>query len=446
MKTKTISGTYSAGYSLSANFSGLTVAATGSIGGTGLLVANASTVTNFGAIEAGGSVGANGASFSAGGTIINEAGGLILGGQGRNGAGGGHAGYLGGAALVMSGLGLITNYGVMTGGQGGAGASGGVGGVGGAGVSIAAGGAVINNYEIIGGLGGAGATTGTRGAGVALFGGGLVQNGAAADRTALIAGGLGVSLTGGAVATVVNYGTITGYGGTAVRFNSANDVLVAEAGSAFVGAVTGGGGTLQLLAGSAGGAVDGISGFGAVSFASGAKWTFNGANTIGGGLGVAGGTVVLAGTISDGGVGTTAVNFSSGVDRLVVQAGGVLVGMAVGDGATGTLELAGGAGTISGLGGAGTLSGGDIGAFSGFGVYQVDAGAAWSLAGSNALAAGQTLTDIGAVTVYGMLSNAGAIVGGAGVTGIAGDVGHAAGGVGSTALYVAGAGDRKSVV
>jgi len=46
--------------------------------------------------------------------------------------------------------------------------------------------------------------------------------------------------------TVTNFGTIIGAGGTAVQFSSSTDTLIVEAGCAFVGAVFGGGGTLDL--------------------------------------------------------------------------------------------------------------------------------------------------------------------------------------------------------
>src|SRR5262249_37290018 len=74
---------------------------------------------------------------------------------------------------------------------------------------------------------------------------GSVTNGSAADRAALISGGVGVELTpydSGSV-TITNFGTIAGVGGVAVDLRNASGVLVVEAGSTFVGQVLGAGGT-----------------------------------------------------------------------------------------------------------------------------------------------------------------------------------------------------------
>jgi hypothetical protein len=119
------------------------------------------------------------------------------------------------------------------------------------------------------------------------------------------------------------------------------------------------------------------------------------AGTGGSGVGVklaAGGTVVNAGTIA--GTGGTAISFGgSGANRLVLDPGYVLVGKAVASssvGASNTLELAftGLAGTVSGIGTS----------FINFGTLTLDAGALWSLAGSNTIASGVTLSDLGTLT------------------------------------------------
>ena len=60
MATKTVSGTYSAGYALSASYSTLSITGSGYIGGSGLLVGSAATVVNYGAIMASAGAGANG--------------------------------------------------------------------------------------------------------------------------------------------------------------------------------------------------------------------------------------------------------------------------------------------------------------------------------------------------------------------------------------------------
>lgn len=62
-------------------------------------------------------------------------------------------------------------------------------------------------------------------------------------------GQAGVSVEAGAVATVTNFGLISGAGGVALDFNSSADVLIVEAGCSFQGAVTGDGGTLELASG-----------------------------------------------------------------------------------------------------------------------------------------------------------------------------------------------------
>lgn len=104
--------------------------------------------------------------------------------------------------------------------------------------------ATITNFATILGTGVAG------GSGVStVFGASKVTNGGRADATALIEGYTGVTIGAGSTATVTNFGTITGTGGTAVRFGSSADVLVVEAGSAFVGQVLGDGGTLDLASG-----------------------------------------------------------------------------------------------------------------------------------------------------------------------------------------------------
>ena len=118
----------------------------------------------------------------------------------------------------------------------------------------------------------------------------------------------------------------------------------------------------------------------------------------------AGGSVTDAGSIS--GAGGTAISFGgAGSNRLVLDPGYHLGGKAVGstNGASNTLELASaaGAGTVSGLGTE----------FVNFSAVAVDAGAQWSLTGSNTIAAGVTLGNLGTLTDLGTLTNAGTIGG-----------------------------------
>jgi hypothetical protein len=109
-------------------------------------------------------------------------------------------------------------------------------------------------------------------------------------------------------------------------------------------------------------------------------------------------TLISYGALSA--VSGAAVRFRSAADRLVLEAKSTLAGTAAGGG--GTLELAGGAGdgTLSGLGGS----------ISGFAAYVVDAGAAWSLAGTDIIGAGETLADDGSLSLAGTLIDFGAII------------------------------------
>nr|MDQ2860829.1 hypothetical protein [Pseudomonadota bacterium] len=104
----------------------------------------------------------------------------------------------------------------------------------------------VNNFGIIQGaiVGGGAADSGAAGVGVEL-GAGQVTNGSAGDATAMIEGSVGVRIDG-QYGTVTNFGTVLGTGGTALMLGDATDTLAVEAGSAFVGAVLGAGGSLDL--------------------------------------------------------------------------------------------------------------------------------------------------------------------------------------------------------
>jgi len=136
-----------------------------------------------------------------------------------------------------------------------------------------------------------------------------VTNGSARDATALIQANTGVVVTYNAMVT--NFGTVVGTGGTAVQFSDASDVLVVEAGCAFVGRVLGDGGTLDLDSGKgvltgllAGGNVT-VSGsmaattftnFGTVEIGAKASFATSGAVSL-----VAGQTVTASGSLTLGG-------------------------------------------------------------------------------------------------------------------------------------------------
>ncbi|MGI9168793.1 MAG: hypothetical protein ACR2FH_01265, partial [Caulobacteraceae bacterium] len=206
-------------------------------GGRGLDLDAGGSVTNFGAIEG---LAGIGVLMGAGGSLTNG------GNEDRSALIHGQVGV-----DIRSGIGTITNAGTIEGAGaysfgaeiygGGRLTNGSVNNAmatisGRSGVRLA-GGVLATNFGVIAGLGDA------YGAGAYLSGGALT-NGSAGHAGALVEGYNGVVASGGA--TVTNFGTIEGAEGVAVRFADAADVLVVEAGCAFVGQVLGGGGTLDL--------------------------------------------------------------------------------------------------------------------------------------------------------------------------------------------------------
>jgi Ca2+-binding RTX toxin-like protein len=210
-------------------------------------------------------------------------------------------------------------------------------------------------------------------------------------------------------ATLTNYGLISAAGGVAVEMASAEQILVAKSGSTFVGKVEGAGGALDLEEGASLGAIDGISGFGSVSFAPGASWVFNGYNTISGGLGVGGGTVVVNGTISDSGVGAAAVQFTSGTDLLTLASDSTLIGGAIGDGADSTLEFRDLSAAVTLTGTAGVVSGQTRASFSNFGALEIGTDSNIALTNPATIAASETLIDLGTLSASGALTSAGTL-------------------------------------
>ena len=170
------------------------------------------------------------------------------------------------------------------------------------------------------------------------YGGGIVTN----EAGGVIEGSLAGVLLNGAPATLVNSGVIAGG-------------FYSNAG-AFVGAKAGG----SVLTNNAGAAISGAA-FGVQIL---------GANT----------TLINAGTISGG----VAVQLSGTGDRLIVDPGAVFLGVVSNVAAGNTLELASAAsaGTLTALGTS----------FTNFGTVVVDAGAHWTLAGSNSIASGETVS------------------------------------------------------
>ena len=237
MASKYLSGTYTAGYTLSAAYTAVTLGGTGSIGGTGL-VGNASydTVANLGRIAAT-TTGASGIALLSSGTIVNGSSGgtaaFVGGAVGYDGSSfGASPGGPGGTGISLSGSGTIVNWGTIFGGAGGQGlysASGAVagGGIGGTGITLAGSGDISNMGLVAGGAGGGGATDArgaNGGAGIVLSSGisignsGTVAGGSGAGATGVNihgvvggTGGAGIVLTIGG--TVGNSGTIAGGSG-----------------------------------------------------------------------------------------------------------------------------------------------------------------------------------------------------------------------------------------
>ncbi|MBA3811821.1 MAG: hypothetical protein H0X27_09330, partial [Caulobacteraceae bacterium] len=209
-------------------------------GASGVLLSAAGTILNFGAIR--GTTG-SGVELGSGGRLTNGGGGdrsaLI---EGSNGV------FVQGAAATVHNFGTVRATGAF--GNGVALLAGGVV-VNGAlnnrgaliegfiGLSLSGGAAAATNFGTIRGVGALG------GYGAFLGGGADLTNGAPGHAKATIEGFEGVEVTGSG-GTLTNFGTIIGAGGAAVQFNASTDLLVVEAGCAFVGAVIGGGGTLKL--------------------------------------------------------------------------------------------------------------------------------------------------------------------------------------------------------
>ncbi|WP_158932446.1 Hint domain-containing protein [Acidisphaera sp. S103] len=218
-------------------------------------------------------------------------------------------------------------------------------------------------------------------------------------------GGFGVYGNGGGV-TVVNAGSIAGYFG-GVRLGAGGYVTNQSGGaisSERYGVFDERGAVTVVNAGSIAGSKEGVfllSG-GSVTNQSGGSITsgFIGINAYGGV------TVVNAGTI---GGARYAVLFGAGyANRLVIDPNAVFYGTVTGGNTIGatsvsTLELAsaGSAGTLSGFGTK----------YVDFAQVTVDAGAQWTLAGANTIAAGSHLTDAGTLTNAGTLNGGGALTG-----------------------------------
>jgi hypothetical protein len=425
MTTFTISSGYPAGFTLSnPTYGGVLVTATGSVGAAGLVLVNAGSATNFGLIEG------TAVTAHAYGLVFDVTGALANGSAAHQ-----NATISGYGGVSFAGAGAVANYGVIE-------ATGGAGHVA---VALGGGGTLTNGSlkdvrALISGYSGVswataatvinfGTIEGGPDAALSSSAGGKVVNGSVTDPLALIAGYAAIDLSG--VATVSNFGTIASTAGAVGAY----------------GVDLGPGGVLTNGAATDQGAR--IEGYGGVELASATAMNFG--TIVGEGAAQGVGVAVASGALTNGsalranaliegysgvtaagtasitnfgtinGEGGAAVVFSSSGDTLVATPSGVFVGSIVGGG--GKLELTG-AGVLTGLLSAGTLS--DAGGstnFTGFGTTQVDAPAAVTLAGTGAVAAGQSLIVLGTAIATGALDVSG-ILSGTGTLAVTGGLTH----------------------
>ena len=450
MAIKTLTGTYASGYTLSAGYSGLTIAASAKVSGVAGAAGQSSTITN------GGAGGLGGVGILASGSVSVASKGGATGGQGGAGGGGEYQGGIGGAGGVgldlASGGSVTITGGAIAGGVGGTGGAaakyplagrsyGGAGGTGGVGIYLAGSGSVtMEGGAVVGGAGGVGGSGtgahniggrgGQGGAGLSLDGSGAFtliagtvvggRGGASgAFRQGGGYGGEGVDLAGGG--TFTNLSTVTG-GAAYYATEKQGDGVVASGIlinggktdptatiSGWDGVATAGQTTIENY-GTISGSESGINCKETTNLINGSV-TDSTALIYGGDFGIIAGasgdnpnaevTVTNFGTIATrSGQYTVAWGAISGVrggKRLIAEAGSKFVdGWAVGDAYAG-FELAGGSGTISGLGGLALISGAVSAAIKSFGQYYIDAGGSWTIQGPTYLGF-QSLTIAGATT------------------------------------------------
>lgn len=281
-----------------------------------------------------------------------------------------------------------------------------------------------------------GTISASTGVGVYAKQGATILNGQAGSTAALISGVTRGLFLIGQTATVNNYGSIaaTGPVGTGITA-SAGIVLVNGAAGA----------TRAQISGTAFGVY--------VTGAAALTRSITNYGTIKGGVGIEFGTPSAAATLVNFGtvIGLGGVAFlgGTGADTVVVHAGAVFTGIV--DGGTGgginVLELASTGGGSASESGVGT-------AFKDFQVLKLDAGANWSLTGSNTVA---TLADSGVVTLagasgaYSSLAVTGSLASAAGtvVIGNYATLDLAAASAGSTISFagsVGGAGSAKLII
>jgi len=300
-------------------------------------------------------------------------------------------------------------------------------------------------------VGNSGAISGTNDYGIALNHGGFVTNTSTGTITGgeggIHAGALGTILNAGTISGTVRYGiylegggsvTNTGTGSIAGRYDGirvgaavgtvANSSIISGGilgvylrGGGLVtnavhGTITGGSDGVRAVYAAATvdnqGSIVGTSEYGVLLAAGGSVSNASGGIVEGATNGVYGEsltTIENAGTISAGTATKYAITFNGGYnDRVIVDPGAVFVGKVNGvnafsSGFASTLELAAGAagGTISGVGYT----------YTHFVQTTIDAGASWTLAGTNYLAANYTLTNAGTLTLLnGTLNGTGVLI------------------------------------
>ncbi len=375
----TLAGTYGWGVQLqSAGTVSNAAGAVASGGYGGVRLSAGGTVINAGTLIPLGTASGDGVRFSAGGVLSNAATGVVQGrSRGANlygaaatvlndglidaslGAGillsaGGSVTNAAGATLSGAAFGLyltgvpatVANAGIVTGTT-----NSGIGGTIASVITNAAGGTITGHYSGIGFSDGtptivnAGRVQGLAGSAIQGSKGGTVTNLAGGDLSSL---DYGVAL-GGDTATVDNAGIIAGTNNRGVYLVAGGAVTNAASGT--------------------------INGYGGVAIVG------------------ASGTVVNAGSI--GASGNYAVRFGAGfTNRLVIAPGAVFTGKVQGANTAGapavsTLELGAGTGAIASLGTQ----------FINFGQTVIDAGGAWTLMGTNTIAAGGTIANAGTLTL-----------------------------------------------
>ena len=257
-----------------------------------------------------------------------------------------------------------------------------------------------------------GAITGGTGTGVVLSAGGQLNNQGSGT---IIGNSNGIYVSSGGL-TLVSAGYIAGtspLSGSGIKVRTGAAVLSNLSGGTIVGGISG---IYLVPGGGAGtvtnrGSISGLSSSGILLGAGGGVVNLGGGTITGGSYGVAitggAGTVTNAGSIG----GTLkAVSLAAGnANRVIVDPGASFSGVVnggntIGAAAISTLELAAGGTLQAQIAGLGSQ-------FINFAQVTVDAAAAWTLAGTNTLAAGTTLTNAGQLSIAnGSLSDAGSVI------------------------------------